>query len=130
MKTHPKHKTDWVLYYDGECGLCVRVKNSLARMDFFGRVAWVPSQRLDTPPEGLSWADLRRDAYLKTAQGRLYDGFYAFRMLTLRLPPLMPLAPVLWLPGVAIAGRALYRWVADNRYRFSSRCAVPSDSAH
>ena len=67
--------------------------------------------------------DLSRAAYLDAGNGRLYKGFHAFRMLALRLPPLLPLAPMLWLPGMGALGRVAYGWIAQNRYRFS-RCPV------
>ena len=54
----------------------------------------------------------------------LYRGFYAFRMLALRLPPLLLVAPLLWLPGVNRLGEAAYEWVAANRFRISRRCRL------
>ncbi|MCI0830197.1 MAG: DUF393 domain-containing protein, partial [Chloroflexi bacterium] len=77
-----------------------------------------PYQSLYAPPPGLTWDDLKRSAYLVGRKGRYYEGFYAFRMLIVRLPLLAPLAPVFWLPGISIIGAAAYRWVARNRYRF------------
>ena len=73
-----------------------------------------------TPPDGLTWEDLERSAHLETEQGGLHEGFHAFRRLTLLLPPLWPLAPLLWLPGVPSLGTGLYRWVARNRYCISA----------
>lgn len=110
-------------YFDGDCGFCGWIVGRLARIDFFRQVSWTPYQSLEEPPTGLTWADLDRSAYLETGRGRLYQGFYAFRMLSLRLVPLLPLAPILWVPGVNLAGVAVYRWVARNRYRLS-RCRV------
>ena len=118
----------WVFYYDGDCGFCRGTVRVLAAVDFFRKLTWRPFQDLDTPPRGVSWADLDRAAYLETGTpaggqagaGKLYEGFYAFRMLSLRLAPLMPLAPLLWLPGVNRPGAAAYRWVARNRHRISN----------
>ena len=124
----------WVLYYDGECGFCTRSVWALAFADFFRVVAWTDFRKLPNPPVGLTWADLDAAAYLEimagdtgedSGQGRkLYRGFYAFRMLTLRLLPLMPLALLLWLPGVNRLGEWAYGWVAANRYRISRRCRL------
>ena len=69
----------------------------------------------------MSWEHLDRAAYLDTGRGQLYEGFYSLRMLTLRLPLLVPLAPVLWVPGVSLLGPVVYRWIARNRYVIS-RC--------
>ena len=126
----------WVLYYDGECGFCTLSVRALALADFFRVVTWTAYQELDEPPQGLTWDDLDAAAYLEVRKGssesgggpeegrRLYRGFYAFRMLTLRLPPLMPLALLLWLPGVNRLGEWAYQWVATNRYRISRRCRL------
>lgn len=125
----------WVIYYDGECGFCTLCVRALKLGDFFRRVAWAPYQDLAEPPGGLTWEDFDAAAYLEVRKGgsagdeggsttRLYRGFYAFRMLTLRLPPLMPLALLLWLPGVDRVGVRAYGWVAANRYRISRRCRL------
>jgi len=46
------------------------------------------------------------------SKNQLYEGFYAFRMLTVRLPLLAPLALICWLPGVSVIGVAAYQTVA------------------
>lgn len=130
------HSKRWVLYYDGECGFCILAVRALALADFFRVVTWTAYQELPEPPGGLTRADLDAAAYLEvrkdssgTGEGaeeglRLHRGFYAFRMLTLRLPPLLPLAPLLWLPGVNRLGELAYEWVAANRYRISRKCRL------
>ncbi len=128
-----KRKGRWVFYYDGNCGFCRAAAGFLRPLDLFRRLTWMPFQTLDAPPPGLSWADLDRAVYLETGKQRqvgrntvrLYEGFYAFRLLTLRLPPLLPLAPFLWLPGANRLGVAVYRWVARNRYCIG-QCAAKS----
>ena len=114
----------WVFYYDGACGFCTAVVRTLRRGDFFHLITWIPYQSLDQPPPGLSWDDLDLGIYLDTGRDHHHRGFYAFRMLTLRLLPLIPLAPLFWFPGVSLAGAPVYRWVARNRYRFSG-CRIP-----
>ena len=106
-----------MLIYDADCRLCNSLARWLSRADFLSRVIWTPYQSLNAPPPGLSWVDLKRSAYLTVGSGRHCEGFYAFRMLTLRLPLLFPLAPILWFPGVSKIGSKAYMWVARNRYR-------------
>lgn len=108
----------WAFYYDGDCGFCARSVRWLRRIDFRRRVTWLPYQSLNVPPAGLSWQDLDSEAYSER-DGRLEGGFYAFRRLTLLLPPLFPLAPLFWLPGVNLLGAAVYRRVARNRSRLT-----------
>ncbi len=112
----PAARDRTVFYYDGGCGFCRSVVAVLSRIDVRRRVTWTPYQSLETPPDGLTWEDLERSAHLETEQGGLHEGFHAFRRLTLLLPPLWPLAPFLWLPGVPSLGTGLYRWVARNRH--------------
>ncbi len=109
----------WDVYYDGDCGFCDRVKRWLSRIDFFDGVQWTSYQALERPPLGLSWDDLERAVYLDTGQGRLHEGIYAFRMLTLKLLPLIPLVPIMWFPGMNLVGEAVYGLFARNRYRLS-----------
>ncbi len=125
QEENTRDRHGWVLYYDGNCGFCAGAVRLLSAIDFFRRITWTPFQDLKEPPHDLCWDDLDRAAYLDTGQGRLHQGYYAFRKLALRLVPLLPLAPIFWLPGMGFAGGAVYRWVAGNRYRLSG-CRVPT----
>ena len=115
----------WVVYYDGECALCETARRWLSRLDVLGRVEWTAYQSLARPPHGLSWPELESAVWLDTGSERPVRGFYAFRKLALRLPPLTVVAPLLWLPGMARLGERVYGWVARNRCRLSS-CFVRS----
>ena len=119
------HDTPWVFYYDGECGFCRWWVRRLTRADRDGKVEWVAFQSLQQPPRGIGWDDLERSAYLdtnpQTASGELHEGFFAFRQLTRRIPLLLPLAPLLGMPGMGWLGPRVYRWVAGNRHRLSCR---------
>ena len=115
-----------VFYYDADCRFCTWLVRWLSRADVLQRVTWTPYQSLETPPPGISWEDLKRSVYLVDGcRGRHYEGFYAIRMLTVRIPLLAPLAPIFWLPAIGLVGAAVYRWVARNRYRIFG-CKVPA----
>ena len=119
-------KKSQVFYYDADCRFCAGLARWLSRVDVLHWVIWTPYQSLDAPPPGLSWDDLERSAYLVGGpEGRRYEGFYAFRLLTVRLPLLAPLAPIFWFPGMRLIGVTVYRWVARNRYRIFG-CSVPA----
>ena len=126
-KVTPEHRKNraWVFYYDGDCGFCTRVVNWLSWLDFSKGVHWIPFQSLEEPPPELVWDDLQTAAYLDCGRGNLEEGFYAFRKLTIKIVPLIPLAPLFWFPGMHLLGVPAYRWVARNRYRIS-RCRLPS----
>ena len=115
---------DWTFYYDGDCGFCTRTVRLMAKLDRRRRVSWVPFQTLEALPGNLTRADLQREAYIERGEN-LEGGFYAFRRLTLLLPPLWLLAPVMWLPGINKIGEAAYAWVARNRTRLpGSVCSI------
>ena len=117
-----------VLIYDAVCRFCASLARWLSRADVFQRVTWTPYQSLEMPPPGLSWVDLERSAYLVGGpKGRHIEGFHAFRMLTVRLPLLIPLAPIFWFPGMGVIGAAVYRWVARNRHRIFG-CNLPASA--
>jgi predicted DCC family thiol-disulfide oxidoreductase YuxK len=119
----------WVFYYDGDCGFCSRVVQVLGWLDLAKKVRWVPFQSLEEPPPGKAWDDLESAAYLDCGQDNLEEGFYAFRKLTIKILPLVPLFPILWFPGMHFLGVPAYRWVAKNRYRIS-RCGLPASKSN
>ena len=118
MRKTDRARNRWTFYYDGKCDLCSTAAGKFSWMNQFAGVTWVPYQTLVAPPRGLSWDDLEQAAYLDTGRVNLYQGFYAVRMLTLRLIPMLLLAPFLWLPGVSSVGETVYRWVAEHRHKF------------
>jgi hypothetical protein len=61
---------------------------------------------------------LLEEMHLLTPDGRgILHGFGAFRWMAWRLPPLWPLLPFLYLPGMTSVGQRAYLWVARNRFR-------------
>ncbi len=92
-------------------------------LDLRRRVRWLAFQTLEALPGALTPPDLQREAYIGGGT-KLEGGFYSFRRLTLLLPPLWPLAAVVWFPGVNRIGEVLYRWVARNRTRLPGSVCV------
>ena len=95
-----------MLIYDSNCSIWVILARWLSRADVLNQVNWTPYQSLDAFPPKLTWDDLKRSTYLVGSKNQLYEGLYAFRMLTVRLPLLAPLALTRWFPGVSVIGVA------------------------
>jgi predicted DCC family thiol-disulfide oxidoreductase YuxK len=119
-KTIPSQARAAVLF-DGDCAFCRQSVALIKRLDWFGRLGYVnirdPSDPLLKAPV-LSDAPLVEEMHVLTADGtRLFHGFGALRWLAWRLPPLWPIAPLLYVPGVPAVGQKLYLWVARNRFR-------------
>ena len=66
--------------------------------------------------------------------GWLTEGFFAVRRLSLRLPLLWPIAPLVWVPGMGWLGQRAYDGVANRRYLFhtgtlceTNQCTVKTE---
>ena len=115
-KTREKDK----IIYDGQCGFCAGSIRQLKAMDLFAQLEYVDYHTADlqsidarlTP--GLCHNELQ----LATTDKKLLGGYFAFRRLTLLLPFLYILAPLLYFPGMSFIGRWAYALIARNRYLF------------
>jgi predicted DCC family thiol-disulfide oxidoreductase YuxK len=118
-----------VLFFDGACGFCTRSENFLLRLDRTGELGTEPLQgagvaeRLGIPPsrllESVRWQD---------PSGEVYSGAEAVNAaLSAALGTGLPLR-IYRLPGIRSLQDALYRWVADHRYRFPG--TTPNCESH
>jgi predicted DCC family thiol-disulfide oxidoreductase YuxK len=114
--------------YDGDCGLCRRSVFWLAMLDWLRRLRLVnfqnASERASHAPD-IPLEQLDRALHIRLADGRTRTGFSAFRALCWHLPALLPLALLLYLPGVKAIGDRVYARVAASR----SRCTHASCNA-
>ena len=105
--------------YDGQCPLCLKSVALLKRLDWLGRLRYLDARdRENLPVAEPSPGRFLEEMHLLTPGGqRLLSGFAALRWIAWRLPLLWPIAPLLWLPGMAAVGQRLYLWVARRRFR-------------
>ena len=108
-----------IVFFDGACGFCTRSVNFLLRLDRTGELKTEPLQgagaadRLGIQPsqllESVRWLD---------SSGDMYTGAEAANAaLSAALGARLPLM-IYRLPGIRSLQEAVYRWVADHRYRF------------
>jgi predicted DCC family thiol-disulfide oxidoreductase YuxK len=118
-----------VLFFDGACGMCTRAHDFLVRHDRTGSLETEPLQgpgvaeRLGVPDERLleamRWLD---------SSGAVYTGAEAWAAAwSVALGTRLPLL-VYRIPGIRLVQNAVYRWVADHRYRFPG--ATPYCESH
>ncbi len=107
--------------YDGECPMCIFQMKVLTWLDWSGALALVPlsDPRAQEIAPQLSREDLQEAIHCVTPDGRIYRGARAIRFVGMRLPLLVPVALVLWLPGVILLAEIIYRWVSRHRQIFS-----------
>jgi len=108
--------------YDGHCPLCQRTKRVLSSFDLFQRLRWVDFRTLDLEDynhrHGFQFSVEQLESEMGVVSGgRVALGFAGYRVLALALPALWPIAPWLFVPGVAQLGTALYGLIARNRFR-------------
>ncbi|HHI79513.1 MAG TPA: DUF393 domain-containing protein [Planctomycetes bacterium] len=110
----------WDLIYDGGCGICRRALAVLAASDWGMRLRVLDfrsSRAVSLRHPDLTYEEMDTDIHLVLPGNRVYRGFDAYRKLAWLIPLYSPLAPFLYLPGVASLGRKIYRHVADHRSR-------------
>lgn len=120
------------LIYDGHCRFCINSIKKIKIMDLFDRLKPVdlhgitdmssvhPSLTKELALSQVYLLDVfgRQDGqkHPEDILGRLDGGFFAFRRLCFICPMLFLFLPIVYFPGMGIAGPAIYRFVAKNRY--------------
>ena len=114
MKTH-------IVLYDDECPLCTFQMRLLSWLDWFNVLALVPlsNRRVAEIAPTLSRDDLLAAIHCVTKRGRIHRGARCLRFAGMRLPVLVPLALLLWVPGVIQIAERIYGWVSRNRLLLS-----------
>ena len=110
-----------ILLFDGECAFCRKSVGILKRLDWLKRIESRDARDVaNIPPcaEPLVPQKLLDEMHVVTPDGmRAYAGYWAIRWLSWRVPPLWPLAPLMYLPGALWLGTRMYRWIARNRFK-------------
>jgi len=119
-----------VVIYDGHCVFCSRQVKRLARWDTRRRLAFIS---LHDPIVAERYPDLTYDQlmsqlYVVDQRGQKHGGAAAFRYLTLRLPRLFLLAPVMHIPFSLPLWQWGYRQVAKRRYAIAGKDACDGDT--
>ena len=121
--------TRGVLFFDGACGMCTRSRDFLLKLNRSGDLQTEPLQRAGTAQRlGVSPEDLMERIWWLDSSGQVYGGAEAANAavsaaLGTRLPLLL-----YRVPGMRAVQEAIYRWVADHRYRFPG--ATPYCESH
>jgi len=118
------------LVYDGQCPFCRASLRLLMKMDWLRRLRPIDlhtqaAQLALRAPE-LTHPQLMEAMRLITPRRKVHAGFFALRRAAWLLPPLWPVAPLLYVPGISKLGPAIYRWIAQHRYGLA-RC-TPGDA--
>jgi predicted DCC family thiol-disulfide oxidoreductase YuxK len=107
------------LFFDGACGMCTRSRDVLLKLNRTGDLQTEPLQRAGTAQRlGFSPDHLMEQVWWLDASGRVYGGAEAANAaVSAALGTGLPLR-LYRVPGMRSVQDAIYRWVADHRYRF------------
>ena len=110
-----------IVLYDGDCSLCTFQMKLLTWLDWCDVVRLLP---IADPETARVAPTLTREALLEaihcvTTGGVIHRGARCIRFVGLRMPLLVPLALVLWLPGVIWVAEKIYQWISRNRHYLS-----------
>jgi len=107
--------------YDDECPMCVFQMKVLSWLDWRNALALVPlsDPRAKEIAPQITREDLLEAIHCVTPKGQVYRGARAIRFVGLRLPLLVPVALILWVPGVIWVAEIVYKWVSRNRHLLS-----------
>jgi predicted DCC family thiol-disulfide oxidoreductase YuxK len=110
-----------LVLYDDECPLCVFQMKLLTWLDWLNIAALVPlsSPQAQAVAPQLDRETLRAAMHVVTGSGHIHRGARCIRFLALRMPLLVPLGLLLWVPGVIWVAEIAYRLVAENRLTLS-----------
>lgn len=104
----------------------------LTWLDWSGQLALRPisdpEARASAP--GVSHEDLQEALHVVTRGGRIFKGARGLRFAGMRLPLMIPVALLLWVPGVIFVAEKVYALISRNRLVLSrvfgckNACAV------
>ena len=121
MSSVRRNRAIHTVLYDGDCPLCTFQKQMLTWLDWFNVVRFVSIA--DAQVQGLapsiSREDLLEAIHCLAADGRIHRGARCIRFVGLRMPLLVPLALILWIPGVILLAELVYQWISRNRHLLS-----------
>lgn len=110
-----------IVLYDGDCPLCDFQQRALSWLDWFDEFDFVAIS--ETQSKGLA-ISIPREKLLEaihclSAKGTIYRGARCIRFVGMRMPILIPIAMILWLPGVILIAEIMYRTISNNRHFIS-----------
>lgn len=106
-----------VVIYDGDCPMCTFQMKLLTWMDWFNVTTLLPisDPKVQAIAPQISREDLMSAIHCLDKQGHIHRGARCIRFVSLRMPLLIPLAIILWIPGVIWFAEKIYQWISANR---------------
>ena len=110
-----------IMIYDDQCPMCTFQVKSLTWLDWFNALRFLPMSNPEVQERApqLQREDLMAAMHCLATNGRIYKGARAIRHAAIRIPLLIPLALIMWIPGIIFIAERVYQWISTNRYILS-----------
>ncbi len=110
-----------VVLYDSDCPMCAFQMKTLTWLDWLNKVRFLAIEDPETGElaPNLKCEDLMEAIHCLATDGRIHRGARAIRFVGLRMPLLVPVALILWFPGVIWIAELVYQFVSKHRQFFS-----------
>ncbi len=110
-----------IVLYDDACPMCTFQSRALTWLDWRSALRFAPLSGGEAARlvPGLTREQLAEAIHCVARDGCIHRGARCIRFVGLRLPALVPMALVLWLPGVIQIAELIYRWISRHRQLLS-----------
>ena len=110
-----------VIFYDDRCPMCTFQSKILAWLDWFNLLSLRPISDPMTSElmPGVKHEEMMAAMHCVSTRGQINKGARAIRFAGMRLPLLVPLALIMWIPGIIWIAEKVYAWISTNRYIIS-----------
>jgi len=121
----PMTPQPYIVFYDGQCRICRRGRQTLERLHPNAEVRFVDSNdsRAMADYPDMAGADVAGQMYVRDPVGKISGGYDALVALLPTLSGIAWTAPIFGSRPLRAIGRPAYRWLAANRYRLGGQRA-------
>jgi predicted DCC family thiol-disulfide oxidoreductase YuxK len=109
------------IWMDGECRICTGSRVWCEERDPSGRLHFTDFRTAGDSEIPVSRSELENSMWVREGDGRLLEGFSAWRRILSEMPGWRWLSMVSGWPPLCWFGPPVYRLIARNRHRWSSR---------
>ena len=113
--------TRHLLFFDSDCPFCQLQIRLLSKLDWFNKVEFIPLKKFSESLSGvhIEENELNQAIHCVTPKKTIFKGPEAIRFLAMRMPLLVPMSLIMWLPGMMFIAQKIYNLISKNRYLLS-----------
>jgi len=118
-------KKQVTVLYDDYCNLCKKAMRFLKKINFNGRIVFLPISKSADLVKQNNLEEKEVRAYMVGfLKEKIYKGFDLYYEIVKINPLLWPFLPVFFLGKITGLGRLVYNYIAERRYRVFGTCEI------